>query len=98
MLGWLKNLLIASVIGLLSYSSQVFSVTDFKCYVQLENGEGLIENQFAQSATLAKEKIKIRFTKRAEDINKIISVPECIHVQDNFSIYEALKLDMITPQ
>ena len=98
MLGWLKNLLLVSVVGLLCYSVQVFSETDFKCYVELSNTKARIENQFAQSATAAKEKIKKRFAKREGDTNNIIAIPECIHVQDNFSIYEALKLDMITPK
>jgi hypothetical protein len=98
MLGWLKSLLLVSIIGLLSYSAQVFSETDFKCYVQLSNSQARIENQFALSASAAKERIKKRFAKRAGNNNIIIAIPECIQVQANFSTYKAHKLDMITPQ
>lgn len=106
MLGQLKNSLLVFFAIQLACSSQVFSSgsllfgaeRDFKCYIEFSNGEAAIRNQFAKSPEQAKAQLMKRFSKKADQNMEIIVIKECIKIQDNFSSYEAHKLDLITPQ
>jgi hypothetical protein len=83
---------------LLGYSSQVFAVRDYKCYIQLSEKKSIIKNQFARSPEDAKAKILKRLSKKANKSINIDNIQQCIKVQANFSSYEAQQLDLLTPQ
>jgi len=76
-----------------SYAEQ-----DYKCYLELANKKGKIANHFANSSQQAKVRLKKSILRKTGQDIELSAIKECIRIQDEFSSYQAHKLDMITPQ